>query len=249
MIWSLIKVLLFVVIVAALTLGAGYLIDTGGGIRVATAGYEFTLGPLQAVIVTLVLLGLLWLVLKIVGLVVAVLRFLNGDETAISRYFDRNRERKGYEALAEGTIALASGEAGWRCRALPRRNAISNRPELTTFLVAQAAEAAGDSRKARPRPTSRCCPIRRSRFIGVRGLMNQKLAEGDRETALKLAEKAFELKPKNAETQDVLLRLQAETADWKGARATLGAKLRSGTLPKDVYRVATPCLRCNRPAV
>jgi HemY protein len=66
--------------------------------------------------------------------------------------------------------------------------------------------------------------------------MKQKLAEGDRETALKLAEKAFELKPKHAETQDVLLQLQAETADWKGARATLGAKLQTGTLPRDVHR-------------
>ena len=110
MIWSLIKVLVFIALVAALTLGASFLLETGGGIRVAVAGYEFTLGPLQAVILALVLLGVIWLVLKVIGLVVAVLRFLNGDETAISRYFDRNRERKGYQAFAEGMIALAAGE-------------------------------------------------------------------------------------------------------------------------------------------
>ena len=32
--------------------------------------------------------------MTVAGLLLAVLKFLNGDETAISRYFDRNRERK-----------------------------------------------------------------------------------------------------------------------------------------------------------
>ena len=39
------------------------------------------------------------------------LKFINGDETAISRYFDRNRERKGYQALSEGLMALASARS------------------------------------------------------------------------------------------------------------------------------------------
>ena len=58
----------------------------------------------------LALLVAVWLGLKLLGLVVAVLKFVNGDETAVSRFFDRNRERKGYEALSEGMMALASGE-------------------------------------------------------------------------------------------------------------------------------------------
>ena len=66
--------------------------------------------------------------------------------------------------------------------------------------------------------------------------MNQKIAEGDSETALKLAEKAFALKPRNAEVQDALLALQSRKGDWKGARNVLGAKARQGLLPKDVHR-------------
>ena len=52
----------------------------------------------------------------------------------------------------------------------------------------------------------------------MRGIMKQKLVEGDTDTAAKLAEKAFALKPRHEETQDVLLRLQADKGDWKGAR-------------------------------
>jgi HemY protein len=75
-----------------------------------------------------------------------------------------------------------------------------------------------------------------TRFVGVRGIMKQKLADGDTDTALKLAQKAFALKPKHEETGDVLLKLQAEKEDWKGARDTLNTKLKNGQLPRDVHK-------------
>jgi HemY protein len=235
MIWSLLKVLLFITVIGTLTYGATLLLETGGGIRIAAAGYEFTLGPLQAVIVLLALMVAIWLVMKIIGLIVATLRFLNGDETAISRYFDRDRQRKGYQALSDGFLALASGEGRLALMRAQRAEKYLGRPELTTLLVAQAAEAAGDGKRATEAYKALLADDA-TRFVGVRGLMLQKLAEGDTDTALKLAEKAFALKPKHAETQDILLKLQSQSADWKGARSTLGAKLKAGSLTKDVYR-------------
>ena len=109
MLWSLVKILLFVAVIAALALGAGMLMETGGGVRVALLCWEFSLGPFQVVLVVAALLVLVWLSLKAMGLLLAVFKFLNGDETAISRFFDRNRERRGFEALADGMMALASG--------------------------------------------------------------------------------------------------------------------------------------------
>lgn len=235
MLWSLIKILLFVTLIAALTLGAGYLMESDGGLRLAFAGIEMNLGPLQAVIGLVVLMIVLWLVLKLASLIVAVLRFLNGDETAISRYFDRSRERKGFEALSEGMMALASGEGRVAMSKAARAERYLRRPELTDLIIAQAAEMSGDTRKA-TEVYKRLLDHDRTRFVGVRGLMKQKLAEGDTETAMKLAEKAFAIKPRHQETQDVLLRLQAEHQDWKGARKTLGAKLNQGALPRDVHR-------------
>ncbi len=235
MIWSLLKVVLFVAVIAVLALGAAFLTENGSSLQIAVAGYEFSLGPLQAVIVGLILLGIVWLVIRIVGLIVATLRFLNGDETAISRYFDRNRERKGYQALSESLIALASGEGRLALSRASRAEKYLSRPELTTLVAAQAAEMAGDGRRA-TEAYKALLADERTRFVGIRGLMLQKMAEGDADTALKLAEKAIALKPKHPEMQDTLLRLQAEASDWKGARATLGTKLKTGTLPKDVYR-------------
>lgn len=235
MLWSLTKVILFVALVAALALGAGLLSETGETMRITLAGWEFTIGPVQAVVLALVLIAAVWLLLKVFGLLGATFRFLNGDETAISRYFDRNRERKGYRALSEGLMALASGEPRLALTRAQNAERLLGKPELTTLLVAQAAEAAGDHRRA-TEAYKALLKDDATRFVGVRGLLHQKLGEGDREVALKLAEKAFELRPRHAETQDILLKLQSDAGDWSGARATLGAKLKAGALPKDVYR-------------
>ena len=173
--------------------------------------------------------------MRLVGLIVATLRFLTGDETALSRYFDRNREQKGYQALNDGLIALAAGEGRLALLRAQRAEKYLGKPEITGLLMAQAAEVAGDHAKATAAYKSLLADDK-TRFVGVRGLLKQKLAEGDTKTALQLAEKAFALRPKHAETQDILLQLQSGAADWSGARATLGAKLKGGHLPKDVFR-------------
>ena len=235
MLWSLAKVVLFVLAIAALAFGASFLSESGSAMRIMVAGWEFTIGPLQAVVLGLLLFAVVWVTLKVLGFLAATFRFLNGDETAISRYFDRNRERKGYKALSEGMMALASGEARLALSRAQTAERLLGKPELTTLLVAQAAEASGDHSRA-TEAYKTLLQDDATRFVGVRGLLQQKLAEGDRETALKLAEKAFELRPRHGETQDTLLRLQSDAGDWSGARTTLGAKLKAGTLPKDVYR-------------
>ncbi|WP_273509157.1 heme biosynthesis protein HemY [Planktotalea frisia] len=235
MLWSLLKVLVFVAIIAALTLGAGYLMEMGGGAVVNMAGVEISLSPLQIILGLVLLLVALWVVLKLISLLVAVLKFINGDETALSRYFSKNRERKGYQALSEGMMALASGDGSAAMSKAAKAEKYLAKPELTNLLTAQAAEMAGDSRKAEE-TYKKLVKDEATRFVGVRGIMKQKLAEGDTDTALQLAERAFALKPKHEETQDILLKLQAQGSDWAGARKTLAAKLKSGSLPRDVHK-------------
>ncbi len=235
MLWSLIKIILFVVLVAAATLGAAYLMELEGGVRIAAAGYEINLPPLYAVIFLITLVFAVWLALRLLALLVAVLKFINGDETAITRYFNRNRERKGYQALSEGMMALAAGEGRLAMAKAGKAERYLHKPELTNLLTAQAAEMCGDRRKAEE-VYKRLLKNDATRFVGVRGIMKQKLADGDSATAMKLAEKALGLRPKHEETQDVLLRLQASAHDWAGARRTLGAKLKHGSLPRDVHK-------------
>ena len=235
MLWSLVKILIFVGLVTAATYGAVMLGEMSGHAQITLAGLEFRLGPVESLVAILVFIGLVWLLFKFIGLTAAFFGFLNGDETALSRYFTRNRERRGYEALADGMMALASGEGHLALAKAAKAERYLQRPELTTLLTAQAAELAGDRKKAEE-TYKKLLVDDRTRFVGIRGIMKQKLIDGDSNTALKLAEKAFAIRPKHEETQDILLRLQSEKGDWAGARNTLGAKLKAGYLPRDVHR-------------
>lgn len=235
MLWSIIKIIVFIALIAAAAIGAGYLLELDGGVRIVMSGQELNLTPLTAVVALLVLVIAIWVFLKLASLLIAILKFVNGDETAISRYFDRNRQQKGYQALSEGMMALASGEGELAMSKASRAERFLRKPELTNLITAQAAEMSGNRRKAEE-VYKRLLKNEKTRFVGVRGILKQKLAEGDTDTALKLAETAFALKPKHAEIQDTLLKLQAQHEDWKGARQTLNAKLKHGTLPRDVHK-------------
>ena len=239
MLLSLTKILVFLVLIAALAMGITYLLDAEniifGNVQATIAGYEYTISPLQSVIFLIILCVAIWLILKIFALLIAVLRFINGDETAVSRYFFRNRERKGYQAFSEGMLALASGEGALAMSKAAKAERYLNQPALTNLLAAQAAEMSGDRNKATEIYKTLIAEPQ-TRFVGIRGILKQRLENGETEVALKLAEKAFSIKPKHEETQDILLSLQARSQDWSGARKTLDAKLRHGSLPRDVHK-------------
>ena len=236
---SLFKILLFLVIVAGLSMGATYLMDAQntiiGNVMVTIAGVEYTFSPLQAVMALIVLTVVIWIVLKILSFLVAVLKFINGDETAITRFFTRSRERKGYQALSDSLLALASGDAPVALSKARRAEGYLQNPSLTNLISAQAAEMSGDTAKA-AQIYKELVKTPETQFVGVRGLLKQKLADGKTDVALKLAQKAYALKPKHEETQDLLLQLQAKTADWTGARATLQAKMKQGKIPRDLHK-------------
>ncbi|WP_116133163.1 heme biosynthesis protein HemY [Tropicimonas sp. IMCC34043] len=236
MLWSLIKILLFVAVVAALTFGAGYVMEHGPDIVIAIGGYkEVQLGALQAVLLGLALLAALYVAFKLIGLLFAFLKFLLGDETALTRYFNRNRERRGYRALSDALMALSEGEARLAIANASKAEKLLQNPAITKVITADAAEMMGDRKKAEE-TYKLLLADPKTRFVGIRGIMKQKLEDGQTDTALALAQKANALKPKNEEVQDILLKLQADKHDWKGARKTLTSKLRAGSMPRDLHR-------------
>ena len=148
MVWSLIKIIFFIVVVAALAWEADFLLESSGGVQLTILDTEYNFAPLQSVIILGLMVFAVWLVIKFFGLFGATWRFLNGDETAFSRYLDRNRERKGLDALSEGMLALASGDGKTAMAKAAKADRYLNIPAMTNVLTAQAAEMAGDRRMA-----------------------------------------------------------------------------------------------------
>lgn len=144
------------------------------------------------------------------------IQVFNGDETAISRYFNKSKEERGYKALTDSMVALASGESKNAINNATRAERLLKRPQLTNLINAQVAEAFGDNKRAF-KYYKRLLDNDQTRFIGVQGLLNQKLIEEDTETALLLA-KSFSLRPNHDHTLNVLFDLQTGGEDWKGAQ-------------------------------
>ncbi len=234
MIWSMLKIFLFVLSIAVLSVLASLIADIGSDVRIVVAGWEITMAPITLAAALVLLFPAFWLFFFLVGLVHACLRFLVGDETALSRYFNKNREKRGFEALAGSLVALASGDSRLALVKADRAERLLKRPEITGILAAQAAERSGDRSKAADHYKA-LLKHEDTRFAGLSGLLRHKIGDGDTDTALKLAEKAFAINPKHGEIQDALLTLQSTEEDWEGAAATLEAKHKSGKLPRDVY--------------
>ncbi|MFN7002733.1 MAG: heme biosynthesis protein HemY [Roseinatronobacter sp.] len=235
MFWTLIKILLFVAIVIALAFGLGQLMDSSQTVELRILDLEFVLSPLMALGVLAALLVALWVVMKLIGLAFAMLRFMNGDETAIRRYFTRNREKRGLDALLLSMIAQAEGDGKTAIAKAEKAHKLLNRPIMTNLLVAQAAEMKGNQALAEERYKA-LLNDNRSRFIAVQGLMRTKLEQGDADKARALAQKALDMEPAHEPTQNMLLKMQTEAEDWSGARKTLMLKKSSGHLPRDVWR-------------
>ncbi|MCC5966196.1 MAG: heme biosynthesis protein HemY [Natronohydrobacter sp.] len=235
MLWTLVKILLFVVIVIALAFGLGQLMDSSQTVELRVFDMEYVLSPLMALGVLAALLVAVWLVLKLLGLALAVLRFMNGDETAVRRYFSRNREKRGLDALLLSMIAQAEGDGKTAIAKAEKADKLLNRPIMTNLLVAQAAEMKGNQALAIER-YKLLLEDNRSRFVAVQGLIRAKIAQGETDKARALAQKALDMQPAHEETQNKLLQMQTEAEDWAGARKTLMLKKASGTLPRDVWR-------------
>ncbi|MBV0891760.1 heme biosynthesis protein HemY [Paracoccus sp. Z118] len=233
MLLSLLKILLFFSVVLAGALAVMRLAEADQVLRVVFNGVEYTLGPVQIIVLALLVVLAGWLTVQLLRLAIAFLRFLAGDRTAIDRHFARKRERKGYQAVADGMLAVASGEGKLAQDKARKAAKYLDQPHVTNLLAAQAAEVAGDTARAEVAYRTMLTDPR-TRFVAVRGLMQQRLAAGDTQTALQLAQKAYALRPSHTELQDTLLTLQTREHDWKGARSVLKDKRRQGALPQDV---------------
>lgn len=231
MLGSAIRIAIFLVLVAGGILGINILMESPGSITVNFSGYEVVFTPLAFAGLLAVFFVALWLLFKLTGLLVATVRFIAGDETALGRYFDRSRERRGMEALSRGIIALSAGDARTARVKAEAAERLLQRPALTRLLNAQAAELAGDPARAATYYRA-MTEDSATAFVGLKGLLEQALAAGETDKALKLATKAYELRSKDERVLDVLYMLQSQKFNWVAARQTLTAQSRAGLLPK-----------------
>lgn len=234
MIWLVLRVVIFVGVVALVAATASLLVDTTGRVAITWGAYEYPpLTLVEFTLLTVLAMGVLFLLYKLAGLLTAVLRFALGDETALTRYWARAKERRGLEALSRGMVALAEGDPKTAATHARKATRLLGSRELTELLHAQIAEALGDVTDAK-RHYRALAKEPATAIVGVKGLLNQAVKRGETDRALKFAEHAFAIRPKDADVQQTLFDLQVKGGNWEGALRTLAALAKGKSLPKDV---------------
>jgi HemY protein len=191
----------------------GWLIDTSVGVLVAAA--------ILAALVLAAILRLLSLILR-------------GPRAFLRRRRER-RQQAGYRALTRGMVAVAAGDPQEARRHARRAETLLAEPPLTLLLSAQAAQLGGDDTAAK-RFFSLMLDRSDTEFLGLRGLINQALREGDHGTALRLAERAAALRPNTRWAIESLFDLETRDGRWQAARETLARAVKIGVVAPSLAR-------------
>ena len=221
-----IRVVFFLIVLAALALGFAWVADRPGDVAVTWLGYHIetslTVAALGLIVLVLVLMFVIWLVR-------AVLR----SPEQMSMFFRHRRAMKGYQAVSRGLIAIGSGDQKLARRAADDAARLTPGAPLTLLLSAQSAQMAGD-RPAAERAFRAMTRHEDTKLLGLRGLYVEAQRRGDADGARRAAEIAAKTAPTLTWAGQAVLDDRCAANDWAGALAALDRM--KGGLPKEEYR-------------
>lgn len=213
-------VLLFWVPVAVLVAIGVWLSEHPGQVRIDWRGYQIETSFALLALAVVILAG-------VVALLYRLWRAFLQTPRGFMRYRRDRRRHRGYQALTRGMVAVAAGDPQEARRAAEKAEDLLSDPPLTMLLSAQAAQLNGDDAAAKNYFTT-MLDHPDMEFLGIRGLLTVALREGDRETALQLAKRAYRLRHRTPWVLSTLLELQTEAGRWTEAEETLKDAQRAG---------------------
>lgn len=208
-----IRALPALIVIAILIAAAIFVADRPGTVELDWQGWRIDTN------VSVLVLGVALLGMIAAGVFHLLRRLVTGPG-ALLRWRHERRREAGFRALTQGMVAVAAGDPEEAARHSRRADALLADPPLTLLLSAQAAQLNGDHTAAQ-KYFSAMLERAETEFLGVRGLLMQALHAGDPAAALKLVERAKELRPKTPWVLHRLYHLRARAGQWIEAEATL----------------------------
>ncbi|MCW8835863.1 MAG: tetratricopeptide repeat protein [Rhodospirillales bacterium] len=210
----------YLAVVAVLVAAAIWLADRPGAVSLVWQGYRIdtTMAVLLIGVAALSVMAALFYRLWL---------FFRRAPSRIGDSWRERKRRKGYDALTQGMVAVAAGDAVEAARLARKAENLLEEPPLTMLLSAQAAQLNGDEGAAeRFFDAMRANP--EMEFLGLRGRLNQAITAGDDVTALQLARRAFQIKPKTAWVGNTLFDLLVAEGRWGEAETILKSSEKNG---------------------
>jgi HemY protein len=221
-----IRVVLFLIAVGALSLGFAWLADRPGDVLITWQGLriETSLMVLGAAILALMAaLAIVW------TLVSAVLR----SPTMLAKFRRERRGVRAYDAISNGLIAVGAGDIAAARKHTSAANRIAAGEPLALLLTAQSAQLSGD-REAADRAFGAMASRTDTKALGLHGLYIEAHRRNDLTSARAYAEEAVRTAPGLGWASRAVLEFRCAIGDWAGALEHL--ERTKGALDKLAYR-------------
>lgn len=219
-----IRIVLFLVTIAILTLGAVWVADRPGEIVMTWQGWRISTSIAVAAVVLMIVV-----VLAIV--VWSFFRFVLRTPERVSSMLRERRQVRGWRAISRGLIAVGTGNVMIAKRAAGEAKKLLREEPLALLLSAQAAQLRGDTvaaegefRNMLARPETRP--------LGLRGLYVEARRRSDAAAARVFAEEAAGADPSLAWAGEALLEFQSRAGDWDGALSVLERQIAAKAIDK-----------------
>lgn len=221
-----IRIVIFLLVLAAVALGFAWIADRPGEIAITWMGYRIETSVMVA------MLALAVIILAAIALWSVGRAILRSPEQ-VSLFFRHRRAMKGYLAISRGLIAIGSGDMALARRSASDAARLSPGDPLALLLEAQSAQLAGD-RDGADRAFRAMLEKPETKLLGLRGLYIEAQRRNDMTTARRVAEEAAKSGGEAPWAGQAVLDDRCAHADWAGALAALEAM--KPALDKTDYR-------------
>src|SRR5437868_2365179 len=223
-----IRIILFLALIAALAAGAAWVADQPGDVVLSWGGWRAEMAlPVFVLTVGIVIVAgvMLWSILR--GL-------WRTPERGRRRRHER-RHARGRHAITQGLLAVGHGDStAARQHADAARRHAGHDP-LALLLTAQSAQLEGD-RDGAQRAFRAMAERDDTRLLGLRGLFIEAQRADDPVAAVMIADEALKLAPSSTWASHAVLGFRCARGDWSGALSILDNNLSSGLIDKAAYR-------------
>jgi HemY protein len=221
-----IRIVFFLIVVGALSLGVAWLADRPGDVVITWQGLRIETSLMvlgAAILVLMAAIGLIWSIGS------AVVR----SPLVLSNRLRNRRGVRAYEAISNGLIAVGAGDVAAAHKHSGAVNRIAPGEPLALLLTAQTAQLA-DDRDAADRAFRAMASRADTKALGLHGLFVEAHRRNDLVGARAYAEEAARTAPTLGWAARAVLEFRSAAGDWAGALALLERGKRA--LEKAVYR-------------
>ncbi len=208
-----IRILLFVALVAIGATAATWLADRPGDVLITWQGYRIETSVAVAAVSVVAIAAALALVWAVIA---TILRL----PSLIALASRQRRRSKGYTAVSRGMVAIGAGDASAARRFSAEAERLLGTAPLALLLKAQSAQIRGD-RDGAETAFRQMLDDPETRVLGLRGLYVEARRRGDEDAADAFAAEATRLSPAAGWASEAVFLRQCGRGEWNAARLTL----------------------------